>query len=176
MTTSSNGGNLLVTGPLCADFTGHRRIPPTKASDTELQWVYMFFCGLRLKKRLSKQLWGWWFVTTSRSLWRHCNVNWCQCITIKLTSRRRSTDLYSVQWVEAVVSKSLMCPKCGLPIPLPTKPHPITAQNTDSTIAVSAFLCNHFNLLDFDKCMFQATNCMMIFSITGWFILKKVIV
>ena len=24
-------------------------------------------------KRLSKQLWGWWFETLSRSLWRHCN-------------------------------------------------------------------------------------------------------
>ena len=29
---------------------------------------------LRLNKRLSKQSWGWWFKTPSRSLWRHCNV------------------------------------------------------------------------------------------------------
>ena len=28
---------------------------------------------LRLNKRLSKQSWGWWFETPSRSLWRHCN-------------------------------------------------------------------------------------------------------
>ena len=28
---------------------------------------------LRLKKRLSKQCWGWWFETLSRPLWRHCN-------------------------------------------------------------------------------------------------------
>ena len=27
-----------------------------------------------LNKRLSKQWWGWWFETPSRSLWRHCNV------------------------------------------------------------------------------------------------------
>ena len=26
-----------------------------------------------LNKRLSKQSWGWWFETPSRSLWRHCN-------------------------------------------------------------------------------------------------------
>ena len=29
---------------------------------------------LRPNKRLSKQLWGWWFVPSSRSLWRQCNV------------------------------------------------------------------------------------------------------
>ena len=27
-----------------------------------------------LNKRSSKQWWGWWFETPSRSLWRHCNV------------------------------------------------------------------------------------------------------
>ena len=30
------------------------------------------FFYLRLNKRLSKQSWGWWFETSSRSLWRHC--------------------------------------------------------------------------------------------------------
>ena len=34
------------------------------------------FFDLRLNKRLSKQSWGWWFETPSRSLWRHCNVFW----------------------------------------------------------------------------------------------------
>ena len=24
----------------------------------------------------SKQSWGWWFETSSHSLWRHCNVKW----------------------------------------------------------------------------------------------------
>ena len=31
------------------------------------------FFDLRLNKRLSKQSWGWWSETPSRSLWRHCN-------------------------------------------------------------------------------------------------------
>ena len=31
------------------------------------------FFDLRLNKRLSKQLWGWWFETPSWSLWRQCN-------------------------------------------------------------------------------------------------------
>ena len=32
------------------------------------------FFDLRLNKMLSKQSWGWWFETLSRSLWRQCNV------------------------------------------------------------------------------------------------------
>ena len=36
------------------------------------------WCGaLMLNKRLSKQSWGWWLETLSRSLWRHCNVLPC---------------------------------------------------------------------------------------------------
>ena len=58
-----------VTGPLCGEFTGHRWMPHTEASDAEL-WC---FFDLRLNKRLSKQSWGWWSETPSRSLWRHSN-------------------------------------------------------------------------------------------------------
>ena len=36
MMTSSNGNNFRVTGPLCGEFTSHRWIPLTKASDAEL--------------------------------------------------------------------------------------------------------------------------------------------
>ena len=32
------------------------------------------FFDLRLNKWLCKQSWGWWFVTPSRPLWRHCDV------------------------------------------------------------------------------------------------------
>ena len=38
------------------------------------------FFDLRLNKRLSKQSWGWWFETPSRSLWRHCNVMHHPCV------------------------------------------------------------------------------------------------
>ena len=69
MTTSSNGNIFRVTGLLCGEFTGHRWIPRTSASDTDL-W---FFFDLRLNKRLSKQSWGWWIETPPLSLWRHCN-------------------------------------------------------------------------------------------------------
>ena len=38
MVTSSNGS---VTGPWCVEFTGHRSIPLTKASDAEL-WYFLW--------------------------------------------------------------------------------------------------------------------------------------
>ena len=69
--TSSNGNIFRVTGPLCGEFTGHRWIPRTQRSVTR---SFHVFFDLRLNKRLSKRLWGWWSETPSRSLWRHCNV------------------------------------------------------------------------------------------------------
>ena len=54
-------GNSPVTGEFPT------RSPVTRSFDV--------FFHLRLNKRLSKQSWGWWFETTSRSLWCHCNVN-----------------------------------------------------------------------------------------------------
>ena len=41
MMTSSNRNFFSVTGPLCGDFTGHRWIPLTKASDAEL-WHFLW--------------------------------------------------------------------------------------------------------------------------------------
>ena len=52
-------GNSPVTG----EFTPQR--PMTRSFDV--------FFDLRLNKRLYTQPWGWWFETSSRSLWRHCN-------------------------------------------------------------------------------------------------------
>ena len=40
----SNGNIFCVTGLLCGEFTGHRWIPLTKASDAELWWVF-FICA-----------------------------------------------------------------------------------------------------------------------------------
>ena len=57
-----------VTGHLCGEFTDHRSISRTEASDAEFD----AFFDLRLNKRLSKQWWCWWFETPSRPLWRHC--------------------------------------------------------------------------------------------------------
>ena len=52
-------------------------------SPHKCQWCgsLMFFFYLRPNKRLSKQWWGWWFETPSRSLWRHCNTSVAIVIT-----------------------------------------------------------------------------------------------
>ena len=49
--------------PVPGEFTAQR--PVTRSFDV--------FFDLRLNKRLSKQLWGWWFETLSHPLWRHRN-------------------------------------------------------------------------------------------------------
>ena len=69
MMTSSNGNIFRVTGPLCGEFTGPGEFPTQRPVTRSF---YVFF-DLRLNKQLNKQLWGWWFETLSRSLWRHCN-------------------------------------------------------------------------------------------------------
>ena len=49
--------------PVTGEFPSQR--PVARSFDS--------FFDLRLNKWLSKQSWGWWFDTPSRSLWRHCN-------------------------------------------------------------------------------------------------------
>ena len=54
------------------------------------------FFDLRLNKRLSKQSWGWWFETLSRSLWRHRNDSWqlhVAWLTIFIVITNNSTTL-----------------------------------------------------------------------------------
>ena len=62
-----------VTGLLCGEFTGHRWISRTKASDADL-WCFLWFVPEQTYKQLSKQWRRWWFEPPSCSLWRHCNV------------------------------------------------------------------------------------------------------
>ena len=54
------------------ECTGHRWIPPTKASHA----VLWFFLWSGLNKRFNKQSRRRWFETPSRSLWRHRNDIW----------------------------------------------------------------------------------------------------
>ena len=66
--TSSIGNIFRVTGHLCGEFTGHRWIPYTKASEAEL-WCFLWSAP--------EESWGLWFETQMRPLWRHCNEWWC---------------------------------------------------------------------------------------------------
>ena len=74
MMTSSNGNIFRVTGPFCGEFTGPGEFPAQRPVTRSFD----VFFDLRLNKRLSKQPWGWWFETTSWSLWRHCNGECCR--------------------------------------------------------------------------------------------------
>ena len=56
--------------PLCAGNSPVIGEFPTQRPVTR---CFDVFFDLYLNKPLSKQLWGWWFETSSRSLWRHCN-------------------------------------------------------------------------------------------------------
>ena len=71
MMTSSNGNIFHVNGHLCGEFTGHRLIPLTKASDTEL-WCFLWYAWIN--GWVNKQSQGWSFETPSCPLLRHCDV------------------------------------------------------------------------------------------------------
>ena len=73
--TSSNENIFRVTGRLCRVFTGHRWFPSQRPATRSFD----VFFDLRLNKHLSKQSWGWWFETPSRSLWRHRNESSISC-------------------------------------------------------------------------------------------------
>ena len=66
MMTSSNGSIFCVTGPLCGEFSGHRGIPLTKASNAELWW----FLWSVSEQTLSKQSRRRWLEMPLHSLWR----------------------------------------------------------------------------------------------------------
>ena len=68
MMTSSNRFSALLA--LCA---GNSLVPGEFPAQRPLTRSFDVFFDLRPNKRLSKQSWGWWFETTSRSSWRHCN-------------------------------------------------------------------------------------------------------
>ena len=49
------------------------RSPVNSAHTGQWRGALMFSLNCALTKRLSKQSWGWWFETPSRSLWRNYN-------------------------------------------------------------------------------------------------------
>ena len=56
---------------LCA---GNSPVTDEFPSKRPVKRSFDVFFDLHLNQRLSKQSWGWWFETPSRSFWRHCNV------------------------------------------------------------------------------------------------------
>ena len=70
MMTSSSGNNFV----LLAFCAGNSPVTGESPSQRPVTRNFDVFVDLRLNKRLSKQSFGWWFETPSRSLWLHCNV------------------------------------------------------------------------------------------------------
>ena len=75
---------------LLAICAGNSPVPGEFPAQRPVTRSFDVFFDLRLNKRLSEQSWGWWFETTSRPLWCHCNG-------IPIINIRRSRDsLYFV--------------------------------------------------------------------------------
>ena len=126
MMTSSNGTIFRVTGHLCGEFTGPGEFPAQRPVTRSFD----VFFDLRLNKRLSKQSWGWWFETLSRSLWSHRNgsgnglsfvrhqaITWTNAgvLSIQLDAQRNSNqDTNSSFWKMYLKMSSTKCqPFCS---------------------------------------------------------------
>ena len=59
---------------LLAICAGNSPVPGEFPTQRPVTRSYDVYFDLRPNKRLSKQLWGWWFETQSRTLWRHRHV------------------------------------------------------------------------------------------------------
>ena len=63
--------------PRCWPFVGGiHRSPVNSPHKGQWRGALMFSLICALNKQFTKQSWGWWFGTPSRSLWRHCNAEW----------------------------------------------------------------------------------------------------
>ena len=60
---------------LLAICAGNSPVPSEFPAQRSVTQSFDVFFDLRPNKQLSKQLWGWWFETPSRRLWRHRNGN-----------------------------------------------------------------------------------------------------
>ena len=69
---------------LLALCTGNSPVSGEFPSQRPVMRSFGVFFDRHLNKRLSKQSWGWWFETPSRSLWRQCNDTALECGRIPL--------------------------------------------------------------------------------------------
>ena len=99
MMTSSDGNIFRVTRPLCGEITGHPWIPSQRPVARSFDVLF----DLRLDKQLSEQSRRRWFETSSRSLWRYCNVQ-----LIDLVTQYGDTDLDRHSLRQCLVSLHLL--------------------------------------------------------------------
>ena len=58
---------------LLAFCVGNSPVPGEFPAQRPVTRIFDIFFDLRLNKQFTKQSWGWWYETPSRSSWRHCN-------------------------------------------------------------------------------------------------------
>ena len=89
-------------------------------SQRPVTWSFDVFFDLRPNKRLSKQAWGWWFETSSLTLWRHCNgyvKNDAPKSVIRLAWDTRGDDLYDFNLLRSLAYCLLKVGVAALPDP-----------------------------------------------------------
>ena len=100
---------------LCA---GHSPVTSEFPSQRPVMWNFDVFFDPCLNKQLSKQSWGWWFETSSRSLWRCCydqcvEIHWAKSkmlpLIIFLMKKHRMLYLSII----AHIVRTLSCFCCG---------------------------------------------------------------
>ena len=106
MMTSSCGNLFRVTGHLCGEFTGHRWIPRTKASDAEL-WCFVW-SALRINGWVNNREAGdlrhqraYYDVIVMKIFirvihWYSIPLHWCSVPSPRLAGRARDGLLFSV--------------------------------------------------------------------------------
>ena len=72
---------------LLAVCAGNSPVPCEFPSQRPVTRSFGVFFDLRLNKRLSKQSQGWWFETSSRPLWRQCNVKYTCHVKVHMICR-----------------------------------------------------------------------------------------
>ena len=85
--------------PVNGEFASQR--PMTRSCDVLLD--------LHLNKRLSKQSWGWWVETPSRSLWRHCNADPLnKPFSQKINASCVEIRMFRVKWLNTIADDDLV--------------------------------------------------------------------
>ena len=81
---------------LLAICVGNSTVPGEFPAQRPVTQSFDVFFDLRPNKLLSKQSWGWWFETPTRSLWRHCNFE--QDICLLLEHKTTNLVVVCVDW------------------------------------------------------------------------------
>ena len=84
---------------LCA---GNSQVTGEFPSQRPVTWRSDVFFDVHLNKRLSKQLWGWWFETPSHSLWCHCN----EWLNINTSIKTKASSCMYLQIITKINIKS----------------------------------------------------------------------